>query len=192
MQQNDVSDSSSPLDNTSGSWIVIAIVTALIFGGVILLLVWWWVGFFWTVIICLGLVGCISYASNDNEELNGCIGCLVVVVAILAIAGWLVPGYLSPPVQITYRESLVGIGMVVRIENTSSHHLYNVKVVGRNFKEIQSASVMASRHLRPHTTVEVGWLEFEGWVPRPGESIEVYCDDYWFPSVSLVPEPDDT
>ena len=97
---------------------------------------------------------------------------------------------LPPPVKVTHRQSLVGIGMVVQITNTSGHHLYNVKVVGRNFKDVQSASVTATEHLRPHTSVEVGWIEFEAWVPVPGETIEVYCDDYALPKVSIIPEPE--
>jgi len=97
---------------------------------------------------------------------------------------------MPPPVKVTYRKSLVGIGMVVQITNTSGHHLYNVKVVGRNFKDVESASVTATEHLRPHTSVEVGWIEFEAWVPVPGETIEVYCDDYALPKVSVVPDPE--
>lgn len=94
---------------------------------------------------------------------------------------------LPPQVAISYRPSLVGQGQVVVITNNSSHHLYNVKVVGRSFKEFASASVKASDHLTPGSSVEVGWLEFGNWTPRPGESIEVYAEDYVTPKISIIP-----
>ena len=113
-------------------------------------------------------------------------------VAVMLMLNLLVQGCgvsaLPPPVQVTYRDSLVGVGKVIQITNISSHHLYNVRVVGRNYGELSSASVKATDHLRPHQTVEVGWLEFEAWVPSPGESVEVYCNDYATPFISTVPD----
>jgi hypothetical protein len=35
--------------------------------------------------------------------------------------------------------------------------------------------------------VEVGWMEFEAWKPEPGETVEIYCDDYAVPYLSFVP-----
>jgi len=94
----------------------------------------------------------------------------------------------APPVTVTYRDSAVGIGKVIQIKNNSSHHLYDVKVVGRNVSQNSSASVKATEHLRPGKTVEVGWMEFEAWSPAPGETVEIYCEDYTVPYLSLVPE----
>ena len=54
-----------------------------------------------------------------------------------------------------------------------------------------SGSAKATDHLRPYDSVEVGWLEFEAWVPVPGESVEVYCDDYAVPFISIIPESTD-
>lgn len=92
-----------------------------------------------------------------------------------------------PPVTVTFRDSLVGIGKVVQITNNSTHHLYDVKVVGRNAKQNSSASVKATEHLRPGESIEVGWMEFEAWAPEPGETVEVYCEDFAVPYVALVP-----
>ena len=81
-------------------------------------------------------------------------------VAVMAMLTLFVSGCgksaLPPPVTVTYRDSLVGVGKVIQITNNSSHHLYNVRVVGRNYQEVSSASVKATDHLRPHETVEVG------------------------------------
>jgi|GEM_PF-2209601 hypothetical protein len=92
-----------------------------------------------------------------------------------------------PPVDVSYRSSLFGIGKVVVITNTSGHHLYNVKVIGRNFKQVSSASVKATDHLAPGGVVEVGFLTFGSWTPRPGETIEVYADNYALPKPSIIP-----
>lgn len=94
---------------------------------------------------------------------------------------------LPPPVKVSYRKSMVGAGMVLQIQNDSSHHLYNVKVIGRNFEEVSSASVIASKHLPPGGITEVGWLEFVGWTPRSGETMEIYADDYITPHISIIP-----
>jgi hypothetical protein len=93
----------------------------------------------------------------------------------------------SPPVTVTFCNSLVGIGKVIQITNNSSHHLYDVKVVGRNAKQNASASVKATEHLRPGESIEVGWMEFEAWAPEPGETVEIYCEDYAVPYVAMVP-----
>lgn len=111
----------------------------------------------------------------------------VMAILILFVSGC-GKSALPPPVAVTYRDSLLGIGKVIQITNNSSHHLYNVRVVGRNYEEASSASVKATDHLRPHDSVEVGWLEFEAWRPLPGESVEVYCDDYATPFLSIIPE----
>ena len=114
--------------------------------------------------------------------------CLAVVALVSVLTSGCGKSALPPPVKVTYRDSLVGVGKVIQITKTSSHHLYNVSVVGRNYEEVSSASVRATRHLKPHGSVEVGWLEFEAWTPLPGESVEVYCDDYATPYISVIPE----
>ena len=95
---------------------------------------------------------------------------------------------MPPPVSVTYRNSFWGRGKVVQVTNTSNNHLYNVKVIGRNFQEVSSASVRATDHLSPGSSVEVGWIQFEQWTPQPGETIEIYADDYLTPYVSRIPK----
>jgi hypothetical protein len=80
------------------------------------------------------------------------------------------------------------MGKVVQIYNNSGHHLYDVRVVGREYDKFSSASVRATEHLGPHESVEVGWMEFGAWAPEPGESIEIYADNYVTPHVSVVPQ----
>jgi hypothetical protein len=112
---------------------------------------------------------------------------LTGIVTVAAFLGGCQSSALPPPVKIEFRDSLLGIGKVVRITNDSNHHLYNVNVVGRNFQQGSSASVRATDHLSPHLTVEVGWMEFESWTPRSGETIEVRCVDYVMPRVAVIP-----
>lgn len=116
----------------------------------------------------------------------------LLAIALVAIASCDGSGAFSvkvqPPITITYRESLFGIGSVIQLTNDSAHHLYNVKVNCRNFDENVSASVKAADELGPGEVVEVGWLEFEAWIPVAGEIVEVTCDDYLAPKVSIVPD----
>ena len=112
---------------------------------------------------------------------------LPVLAAVLAVTGCGTSA-LPPPVTITVRDSIFNSeSKVIQIVNNSSHHLYNVRVVGRSFQEVSSASVKATEELRPGQTVEVGWYEFGNWIPRSGESVEVYCDDYVTPQVQFIP-----
>jgi hypothetical protein len=75
---------------------------------------------------------------------------------------------------------------VIQITNNSSHHLYNVRAFGCNFKGFP-ISVRATDELRPESMVEVGWFEFTNWVPRSGETVEVYCDNYVSPMIKIIP-----
>lgn len=113
---------------------------------------------------------------------------LLVLAATLVLSGCGTSA-LPPPVTITFRNSVFSSqSKVIQIANNSSHHFYNVRVVGRNFQDVSSASVRAAEELRPGQTVEVGWLEFGNWTPRSGESIEVYCDDYVTPQIKIIPQ----
>ncbi|MHC4405628.1 MAG: hypothetical protein ACYTG0_38775 [Planctomycetota bacterium] len=117
--------------------------------------------------------------------------CLAISLLTSVLASGCGKSALPPPVTVTYRDSIFGLGKVIQITNTSSHHLYNVRVVGRNYEEASSASVKATDQLKPYGVVEVGWMEFEAWTPVPGESVEVYCDDYTLPYISVIPEDTD-
>lgn len=112
---------------------------------------------------------------------------LAFVAFGIALASGCGQAALPPPVQVTYRDSVIGAGKVIQITNTSSRPLYNVQVVGRNFEEGSNASTPATGHLSPGCSVEVGWLEFDSWTPLSGETVEVYCDNYDAPYVSVIP-----
>jgi len=72
------------------------------------------------------------------------------------------------------------------LRNDSAHHLYNVTVKCQNFEDNTSASVKAAEHMAPSDIVEVGWLEFETWAPEDGETVEVSCDNFFVPKVSII------
>lgn len=117
---------------------------------------------------------------------------LLVMAMLILFASGCNKSAQPPPVVVTYRDSLFGIGKVIQITNNSSYHLYNVCVIERNYDEVSDEVsahfVKVTNHLRPYDTVEVGWLEFESWIPRPGETVGVCCDDYVMPFVSIIPE----
>lgn len=116
------------------------------------------------------------------------LSCLALLSLILVAFQGCGSSPLPPPITISIRNSILDeSSKVIRITNDSQHHLYNISVVGRNFKDVSSASVRASNELRPGATVEVGWLEFGNWIPRSGESVEVYADNYGLPKIHLIP-----
>ena len=124
---------------------------------------------------------------NAPEQISRTCCLLILLVSLLVVAGCGTSA-LPPPVTITIRDSILdSSSKVIQISNNSSHHLYNVRVVGRNFKPVSSGSVRATEELSPGSMVEVGWLEFTNWVPRSGETVEVYCDNYVSPMIKIIP-----
>lgn len=135
---------------------------------------------------CCGQVAGVHLPRRKREPVI--LGAFLAIGGMCLFAAGCATSALPPPVTITVRDSILDdSSKVIQIRNDSAHHLYNVLVVGRNFEEVSSASVRAADELRPGEMVEVGWLEFERWVPRSGETVEVYCDGYASPKVSIVP-----
>jgi len=130
----------------------------------------------------------VSHRPFHFRKLVPCVVLLLPALAGCSETGLPLPSsVVPPPVEVTYRDSLWGAGKVIQITNNSAHHLYRVRVVGRNFEQGASASVVATEHLSPYKTTEVGWMEFEAWIPVPGEMVEVYCEDQVIPYISSVP-----
>ena len=131
-------------------------------------------------------VGSTLFGRSDGENQRRARTMFLFFFLALSLSGC-GKSVLPTPVSISYRASFFYIGQVVVITNNSNHHLYNVRVTGRNLQQLSSASVRASEHLHPGETIEVGWIEFGSWIPMPGETIEVYADDYLSPKISYVP-----
>lgn len=83
---------------------------------------------------------------------------------------------LTPPVSVSYRESIAGQGMILSVTNTSAEYLHEVTV------RIKSPEGEVKEHymvtLRPHESVNVGWLKLDGWPIPEGSEVTVSCKGY--------------
>ena len=90
-----------------------------------------------------------------------------------------------PPIEIAFRESLLGAGKIVQIKNTSNEPLGQVEVVlvapnGDERRFVQES-------LDGYGTFEVGWKKLGGWEIPPGTEVEVRVKGYLRPAVATIP-----
>jgi hypothetical protein len=78
-----------------------------------------------------------------------------------------------PPIRASYRESIVGKGLVLRLENTSCRYL-RVAVALKN--PTTGQSLRRTLDLGPRDMDEIGWLQ--GWQVMSGDEIAVSHHDY--------------
>lgn len=117
---------------------------------------------------------------NGNSYGRGCGWVIFIGVLILGAVIFFKPETLRTPFQVpvsvTVRESLVGIGNVVQIRNTSNKTLTGVVVTGRNSAKNQTATYNIGS-IRAGEVAEVGWMEWN-WTLAPGETITVSADGF--------------
>ena len=84
------------------------------------------------------------------------------------------------PIQVTYREALMGSGLVSSFKNTSNRHL-SVLVALENPSMNQSKSIRLD--LAPGQVTEIGHME--GWAFSSGDKISVTHNEYRPENVSI-------
>lgn len=106
-----------------------------------------------------------------------CLGGLVLGLASTGCCVCLPQGWQAPPLSVAQRDSLWGKGKVLIITNTSDKHLHElrIKVVGAGGKDV--VQVMVAPTLKPHDTIEVGWLELAEKI-EPGDTVTISCLGY--------------
>lgn len=80
------------------------------------------------------------------------------------------------PVEVSFRPSAVGKGLVMRVKNVSADKTLTDLLVGVTAARGQKAGSTARvlpRPLEPGREVEVGWAELGGWQLAPGETVEL-------------------
>ena len=94
-----------------------------------------------------------------------------------------VAGPMSPPVDVKYRDSYIGRGIVLDINTHSGKTLYGIRlhITGRGG---QSTDVNVVNSLKPGEDTEVGWMELHGWTLEVGEEVSIYADGYLGPFVT--------
>lgn len=88
------------------------------------------------------------------------------------------------PVDVSFRTSDVGKGMVLKMRNTSSAPLKDLSftITNQGGKKAGEISKVLLKPLEPQATFEVGWVELGGWELSPGETIKI-----WMPSGNYKP-----
>ncbi len=93
-----------------------------------------------------------------------------------------------PPIEITYRGSLVGAGEIVQIENTSNEPLEKIEVTLTAPGGDERTFVQES--LAGYGSFEVGWKKLGGWEIPPGTEVEVRVKGYLRPAAASIPTGD--
>lgn len=94
----------------------------------------------------------------------------------------------APPVEITYRESLLGAGNILRIKNLSSEPLSALEVTIRTAKGEVSYDQAT---LGPGEVLEVGWKKLNGFeIPNDAE-IAVSAEGYMLATEATLKDGED-
>ena len=100
---------------------------------------------------------------------------LLILSTLLLLTGC---GQKAPPLSIVQRDSLVGVGKVLIITNTSDDHLHECTIeLSAPSGQHYGPTVFAAT-LKPHETVEIGWMELGEWKVEPGETVTFSAKGY--------------
>ncbi len=85
----------------------------------------------------------------------------------------------APPLEVQYRESIVGLGKIVRITNRNVEALSRLEVRIENpngdVKNYELASIAAGE------TVELGWKKLDGFQVEAGAEVAIRSEGYALP-----------
>lgn len=103
--------------------------------------------------------------------------------ALLVACGALEP----PPVELSFRDSLVGAGKILQIRNTSNEPLTRLEVT----LTAPGGESRTYRHetLAGYETVEIGWKKLGGWQIAVGTDIQVRVEGHWRPYEGQLSAP---
>jgi hypothetical protein len=93
----------------------------------------------------------------------------------------------EPPVSILFRSSMVGLGKVMVITNTSDKPLYEVAVKANNHKLHEEVNRVVAVTLEPSRSIDVGWMEIN-WMFQPGENFRISARGYPGSFIGTVPK----
>jgi len=92
----------------------------------------------------------------------------------------------SPPVEVLYRDSLLGQGLIVQVKNTSNQALEAVTVEVRSPEGEHRSFTEDS--VEAYGLLEVGWKRLGGWKIPPGSTVTVKARGFLLPARSEIPE----
>jgi hypothetical protein len=111
---------------------------------------------------------------------------LALTILAVSLAGCGQLGQLgSPPVEVLYRDSLLGQGLIVQVKNTSDAALEEVTVDVRGPEGERRSFTEAS--VEGFGVLEVGWKRLGGWQIPAGSTVTVRARGYLLPARSEIP-----
>ena len=94
----------------------------------------------------------------------------------------------KPPVEVTYRQSLVGAGKILQVKNQTNVPLREVEISIRS----ESGEVAYKEAEIPgYEVLEVGWKKLGGYEIPEGATVEVRAAGYLLPVNARVGAPAD-
>jgi hypothetical protein len=113
----------------------------------------------------------------------------LIVVAVVVVLAACNGRLEKPPVEVLHRDSLLGIGKIIQIKNTTSEELGEIEIT---IKTENREARHTELRLGGFQTVEIGWKKLDGWQIPDEAKIEVRVEGYLLPvRAHLAPEPAD-
>ena len=111
----------------------------------------------------------------------------LIVIALAGVLAGACSGALeAPPVDIAYRDSLVGIGKIVRITNEGEAALSALEVRIENPNgDVKNHSVPS---LATGETLELGWKKLEGFEVQIGAEVALRAEGFALPALAELVE----
>lgn len=95
----------------------------------------------------------------------------------------------APPVELSFRDSLVGAGKIIQVANTSNEALAGLEV--KISTPSGESRTFTLDELAAYQEIEIGWKKLGGWQVPPGAEIEIRADGHLMPFKGRLPESRD-
>jgi hypothetical protein len=92
----------------------------------------------------------------------------------------------APPLRVEERESLLGAGRIVRVQNTSDETLTGIRV--RITAPSGDERTYTHERLEGYAVFEVGWKKLGGWEVPAASQVEVKCAGFLLSVKAELPE----
>ena len=92
----------------------------------------------------------------------------------------------APPLQVEQRESLLGAGRIVRVQNTSDQTLTGIRV--RITAPSGDERTYTHERLEGYAVFEVGWKKLGGWEVPAASRVEVKCAGFLLAVRARLPD----
>ncbi|MCE9563353.1 MAG: DUF4339 domain-containing protein [Planctomycetes bacterium] len=112
----------------------------------------------------------------------------VAVMVVVALTKERGPPKPELPVDVSFRTSDVGKGMVLKMRNTSPVPLKDLSftITSQGGQKAGEISKVLLKPLEPQATFEVGWTELGGWELSPGETIRIWMPAGNYKSIEVT------